>query len=85
MTLPLDRLPAKAEDPHLAMIRLVIPRRMLTWYFKTTGVYYYYYHYYYYYYYYHYYYSNNNIINIGIYTKTTNNDNIAVLETSITC
>ena len=84
MTPSLDRLPAKAEDPHLAMIRLVIPRRMLTWYFKTTGVYYYYYHYYYYYY-YHYYYSNNNIINIGIYTKTTNNDNIAVLETSITC
>ena len=84
MTPSLDRLPAKAEDPHLAMIQLVIPRRMLTWYFKTTGVYYYYYHYYYYYY-YHYYYSNNNIINIGIYTKTTNNDNIAVLETSITC
>ena len=85
MTLPLDRLPAKAEDPHLAMIRLVIPCRMLTWYFKTTGVYYYYYYHYYYYYYYHNYYSNNNIINIGIYTKTTNNDNIAVLETSITC
>ena len=29
--------------------------------------------------------SNNNIMNIGSYTKTTNNDNIAVLEPSITC
>ena len=31
-----DRLPAKAEDRHLAMRRLAIPHRTPTWYFKTT-------------------------------------------------
>ena len=58
MTQSQDRLPAKAEDPYLAMRHIVIcqPEN-----FKTTGFYYcyyyhYYYHYYHYYYYYYYYY-----------------------------
>ena len=38
MTPSLDRLPAKAEHPNLAMKRLVIPRRTPTRYFKTSGV-----------------------------------------------
>ena len=29
--------------------------------------------------------SNSNVMNIGNYTRTTNIDNIAVLESSITC